>query len=221
MFSSSEVAQFRRICSSFGVNLSKGMIEKFEAYTSLLLEWNRRMHLVSKGDAKSDRILRHVIDSLCIFRILDVPRDTNLLDIGSGAGFPAIPVKIVRRDVKMTLIESTHKKTLFLEKLTEVLKLEETVIINQRAEKIVDHTEFRERFDLVTAKALGRLEDIVRLGMPFLKTGGFLVAYKGKDVEGEIEQIDSSDRYRIKDVAKIEIPEFDISRYLVVMEKTG
>ena len=221
MFSSQEFGQFKRICSSFGVNLSQEMISKFQAYISLLLEWNKRIHLVSKKDAKSDRILRHFVDSLFIFKAIDLQKDTNLLDLGSGAGFPSIPIKIVRNDVKMTLVESIHKKTLFLQKLSESLKLQRISILNQRAEELAVHTDFREKFDLVTAKALGRLEHIVRLAMPFLKNGGLLVAYKGRGVRREIEEIGSLKDCQIRDVAKVEIPPMDLLRWLVVIEKVG
>ena len=221
MFSSQELGQFKRICSSFGVNLSQEMISKFQAYISLLLEWNKRIHLVSKKDAKSDRILRHFVDSLFIFKAIDLQKDTNLLDLGAGAGFPSIPIKIVRNDVKMTLVESIHKKTLFLQKLSESLKLQRISILNQRAEKLVDHANFENKFDLVTAKALGRLKDTVRLSMAFLKTGGLLVAYKGRGVRREIEEIGSLKDCQIRDVAKVEIPPMDLLRWLVVIEKVG
>ena len=219
MFSPQEIAQFKEICSSFGIDLSDDMVDKFKAYTSLLLEWNQRIHLVSRKDAKSDRILRHFVDSLSIFKAVDLPKDTNCLDLGSGAGFPCIPIKIVREDVRLTLVESIHKKTLFLQKLSEVLKLGKTTIINQRAEKLADQDGFEEKFDIVTVRALGRLKDIVRLSMPFLKTGGLLVAYKGEGVRKEIEELGSLKDCRIKEVVKIEIPEMDLLRWLVVLEK--
>ncbi len=221
MLSTQEIAHFKGICSSFGVDLSSEMTAKFKDYMSLLLEWNRRIHLVSKKDAKSDRILRHFVDSLSIFKAVDLPKDTNCLDLGSGAGFPSIPIKIVREDIRLTLVESIHKKTLFLQKLSEALKLEKMAIVNQRAEKLTDQANFENRFDLVTAKALGRLKDVVQLSMPFLKTGGLLVAYKGKGVKKEIDEINSLDDCRIREVVKIEIPEMELLRWLVVMEKVG
>ncbi|MCK4404272.1 MAG: 16S rRNA (guanine(527)-N(7))-methyltransferase RsmG [candidate division Zixibacteria bacterium] len=216
-----QIVQFKRICSSFGIGLSDDMVDKFKAYTSLLLEWNQRIHLVSRKDAKSDRILRHFVDSLSIFKVVDLPRDTNCLDLGSGAGFPSIPIKIVRNDVKMTLVESIHKKTLFLQKLCEVLKLKKIFILNQRAETLTGQANFEKKFDLVTAKALGKLKDIVRLSMPFLKTGGLLVAYKGKGVRREIEEIGSLKDCQIGDVAEVEIPQMDLLRWLMVIEKVG
>jgi 16S rRNA (guanine527-N7)-methyltransferase len=195
------------------------MIKKFQAYLALLLEWNKRIHLVSKKDAKSDRIIRHFIDSLCIFKVIDIPEEANLLDLGAGAGFPSIPIKIVREDVRLALVESIHKKTLFLQKLSQVLRFQKISILNQRAEKLADQPDLRERFDLVVAKALGKLKNIVGLSIPFLKKGGLLVTYKGKGLRREIEEIGSLKDCRIKDVVKIEIPEMDLLRWLVVVEK--
>jgi len=197
------------------------MIEKFQAYIALLLEWNQKIHLISKKDAKGDRILRHFIDSLSIFKVIDPPKDTNVLDLGSGAGFPSIPIKIIREYIQLTMVESIHKKTLFLQKLSEVLKLQRISIVNQRAEKLADQANFEGEFDLVTAKAFGKLKDIVRLSMPFLKIGGLLVTYKGQGVRREIEEIGSLKDCRIKEVVRIEIPEMDLLRNLVVTERVG
>ncbi|MGB7062252.1 MAG: 16S rRNA (guanine(527)-N(7))-methyltransferase RsmG [Candidatus Zixiibacteriota bacterium] len=219
MFSPQQITQFKRICSSFGIGLSDGMVDKFKVYTGLLLEWNQRMHLVSKGDAKPDRILRHFVDSLCILKAIDIPKGAKLLDLGSGAGFPGIPIKIVRDDIQLTLVESIRKKNLFLRKLSESLRLEGINIVNQRAEELADHPDFREKFDLVTAKAVGKLKDIVGLSVPFLKTGGLLVVYKGKELKKEIEETTSLKEFRIRDVTRIKVPEMDLLRWVVVVKR--
>jgi 16S rRNA (guanine527-N7)-methyltransferase len=188
MFSSREIDLFRRICSSFGIDLSEEMVDKFKAYTALLLEWNRRMHLVSKRDADPCRILRHFVDSLSIFKAIDIPKGANLLDLGSGAGFPGAPIKIARSDVQLTLIESIRKKTLFLRKLGASLGLQGIKIVNRRAEELTDQDDFKENFDLVTAKAAGQLRDVLPLSMPFLTTGGLVVVYKGKGARKEVAE---------------------------------
>ena len=140
---------------------------------------------------------------------------------GSGAGFPAIPIKIVREDVRLTLAESIHKKTLFLQKLSEVLELQRISILNQRAEKLTNQDNFEKKFDLVTAKALGKLKDIVRLSRRFLKTGGLLLAYKGKGVKKEVDEIGSLRNCRIREMVKVKLSEVDLLRWLVVVEKVG
>ena len=214
-----QISQFNKICSSFGINLSNEMIKKFQDYATLLLDWNKRIHLVSKRDASTDRIIRHFVDSLSIFRVVDLPNGINILDIGTGAGFPAVPIKIVREDLGVTLMESIHKKALFLQKLCEILRLQNTSILNQRAEKLLEERSLGGEFDIVTAKGLGGLENIVPLGMPFLKKAGLLIAYKGRGVEKEIGETNLPKECQIKDVAKIEIPEIDLLRWLIVIEK--
>jgi 16S rRNA (guanine527-N7)-methyltransferase len=216
-----QIGQFKEICSSFGINPSAEMMEKFQEYMNLLLEWNERIHLISKNDAKTDRILRHFVDSLSIFKVVDIPKGANLLDLGSGAGFPATPIKIVRDDIQATLVESVHKKTLFLQKLSQVLGLERIRIVNQRAEQILDQPNFKESFDLVTSKALGRLQNTIGLSIPFLKTGGFLIAYKGKSAKREIKEIFLLKDGRIREVAKIEVPSMDLFRWLVIIDKVS
>jgi 16S rRNA (guanine527-N7)-methyltransferase len=221
MFSSQQIDQFKEICSSFGVNLSDEMIDKFQDYTNLLLDWNQRIHLVSKGDAREDRIIRHVTDSLTIFKAIDIPERANILDLGSGAGFPAIPIKIVRDDVKMTLVESIHKKTLFLQKGIEVLKLNSAELFDGRAEKLADKRDYLGRFDLVTAKALGKLKETMPISMRFLRVGGLMVAYKGTEVVEEIKEINAMEGSRFKKTVRIHIQPFDLLRQLVLVEKVA
>ena len=219
MFSSEQIKNFKKFCSSFQTNISDEHIQKFWTYTNLLLDWNKRIHLVSKKDASTDRIIRHFVDSLSIFKAIELPDNINILDIGSGAGFPSIPIKIVRDDVNLTLVESIHKKALFLLKLCEVLRLRNTFILNQRAENLLEEGNLENNFDIVTAKALGSIDNTAHLGTSFLKARGLLVAYKGKDVQKEIEKINSSNEYQIKDMVKIEIPEISLLRWLIVIQK--
>jgi 16S rRNA (guanine527-N7)-methyltransferase len=218
-FSPKQISQFKKICSSFGINLTDEMIKRFQVYTNLLLDWNKRIHLVSKKDAIPDRIVRHFVDSLCIFKAVDISKNSHLLDIGSGAGFPSIPIKIVREDVNLTLVESIHKKVLFLQKLCDVLGLEKVSILNERAEKLLEESNFKNDFNLVTAKALGSIEDTAHLSTSFLKAGGFLVAYKGEGAKKEIAEAKIPKECQIKDVVKIEISEINLLRWILVAEK--
>lgn len=194
-------------------------MEKFKTYASLLLEWNRRIHLVSKRDATGGRIMRHFVDSLTIFRALDIASHSNVLDLGAGAGFPSIPVKIVRQDLQLTLTESVHKKCLFLKKLNETLNQDDVVVADQRAEELAGRTDFQGRFDLVTAKALGRLADVGDMSRPFLRAGGILVTYKGRAAKAEARSTALPSELRLRDVTRVNVPELDLVRWLVVAEK--
>jgi 16S rRNA (guanine527-N7)-methyltransferase len=225
-----QILRFQKVCSSFGIELSEKIIEKFQIYLNQILDWNKRIHLVSKGDARPERLLRHFVDSLTIFsaigrsasggKAIEIPHGANLLDLGAGAGFPSIPIKIVRDDINLSLVESVRKKSLFLQKLIKDLKLEDVSVINKRAENLIDVSDYKEKFDIVTAKALGKLKDTVELATSFLKHKGLLIAYKGERVEEEIKECEEKN-FLIKNKILIKIPDFDLKRTIVMMEKIG
>jgi 16S rRNA (guanine527-N7)-methyltransferase len=216
--SEDQILKLQRALSSLKIELSARMLEQFQIYLSQILDWNKRIHLVSKSDAQPERLLRHFVDSLTIFEAIQIPQKANLLDLGAGAGFPSIPIKIVRDDVNLTLVESTRKKSLFLQKLVKDMELGNVMVINQRAEELMNSSDYKEKFNIVTAKALGKLKDTIELTKFFLKSKGLLVAYKGEKVEEEIKEIKGKD-FLINKRALIEIPDFDLKRTLVVLEK--
>jgi 16S rRNA (guanine527-N7)-methyltransferase len=196
------------------------MLEEFQAYLNQILDWNKRIHLVSKADARPERLLRHFVDSLTIFKAIQIPPKANLLDIGAGAGFPSIPIKIVRVDINLTLVESIRKKSLFLQKLVKDLELKGVEVINKRAEELTGTPDYKEKFDIITVKALGKLKDAVKLAFSFLKSSGLLIAYKGEKIEEEIKKIEEKN-FLIKKKILINIPDFGLKRTLIVIEKMG
>jgi 16S rRNA (guanine527-N7)-methyltransferase len=220
MFSSQQIEQFKEICSSFGVNLSGEMVSNFQDYTKLLLDWNKRIHLVSKRDAREDRIIRHFVDSLAIFKAVNMSQGAKILDIGSGAGFPAIPIKIVRDDVKMTLVESVHKKTLFLQKAIEFLKLNDIELFDGRIEELVDRHDHLEMFDIATVRAVGRLKKIAPIILRLLRLGGLLVIYGSTEEEEKINRLGLKEGFRFKGAVDFIEPSFAINRRLFLIEKS-
>jgi 16S rRNA (guanine527-N7)-methyltransferase len=153
--------------------------------------------------------------------VTQIPQEANLLDLGAGAGFPSIPIKIVRDDINLSLVESVRKKSLFLQKLIKDLKLEDVSVINKRAEDLIDASDYKEKFDIVTAKALGKLKNTVELATSFLKPKGLLIAYKGERVEEEIKECYEEKNFLIKNKIIIKVPDFDLKRTIVVLEKVG
>jgi 16S rRNA (guanine527-N7)-methyltransferase len=216
--SQDQILRFQEAISLFKIDLSEKMLEKFQTYLNQILSWNKRIHLVSKGDAKPERILRHFVDSLTIFKTIQIPPKADLLDLGAGAGFPSIPIKIVREDINLSLVESVRKKSLFLQKLVGDWILKDVSVINKRAEDLIDASDYKEKFDIVTAKALGKLKDTIRLATSFLKPKGLLIAYKGERVEEEIKECEGKN-FLIKNKILLKIPDFDLKRTIVVMEK--
>ncbi len=183
---------FRKILSTaagqMGLVLTDEHIAQFEAYREILLLWNSKMNLVSL-QSEIDLPVRHFIDSLSLLPYLpSVP--ATLLDIGSGAGFPSIPVKIVRNDLRMTLLEASRKKSSFLKEVVRKLGLHGISILNGRLEELLkkDH---KPSFDLIVSRATLKLPNLVAQGLPLLKKGGFLAAMKGPGAEEEKAALNS------------------------------
>lgn len=210
------------ISSKWGIHLSSRQIDKFSTFIEHLLVWSRRLNLISKKDSNANNITKHILDSLTLLGFLSIPPNAKVIDIGSGAGFPAVPLKIPRDDLDFSLVESTHKKFLFLKDVAQKLELSNFCIFNQRAEELSDCDKFKNKYDFATAKALTDLTGTVKICFPFLKIGGILIAYKGEKVEQELKELKQRIRQEAFEVIKKEIiliPEINLKRNLVAIQK--
>ena len=169
--------EFKQALNEFGIIINDTQLEQFRAYSKFLLEYNSHTNLTAI-DNTSEVYLKHFFDSLMILKYEKITG--KVLDIGSGAGFPGIPIKIMCPDVDLHLLDSNGKKTTFLEKLKPVLGIEYTVI-NDRAEKYVINK--RESFDFVLSRAVAYFPVLLELAMPFVKFGGRFISYKGSNEE--------------------------------------
>jgi 16S rRNA (guanine527-N7)-methyltransferase len=200
-------------------HVKHGETDSFEKFTGSLKEY-----LDLDLSLKSQEKFRHFLDSLLILKAVKIPEPAKILDLGSGAGFPAIPMKIIREDLEIVMVESIRKKVLFLKKMIELLELKDTIVILKRTEEIQDQPEFQESFDYVTAKAFGKLKQTIFASYPFLKQGGVLAAYKGSSYRSEIIEFLKEPRnlqLQIQDIKFFAIPEYEIKRFLVLIEKTS
>ncbi len=215
--------EFKKLLKTYlDINLSLKSQEKFNLYLNELSSWNKKINLISRKKDKPEDIYRHFFDSLLIFKALQIPQSSKIMDLGSGAGFPAIPMKILREDLDITLVESIRKKTLFLKKMIEFLGLKDITVFQERIENLPELQGFKESFDFVTAKAFGKVKDTINNSYPFLKQGGILVAYKGSSYKTEIiELLEGFEnlKLQIKDVKFFEIPEISLKRIFVLIEK--
>jgi 16S rRNA (guanine527-N7)-methyltransferase len=205
------------------IQLSDAQIHKFESYYRELVSWNRRFNLTSILDYKEVQ-LKHFLDSLTVALALPVqiPKDYRMVDVGAGAGFPGLPLKIVFEQIKLTLVEATGKKAEFLKYVDELLRLEGTSVLNLRAEEAARSPDLREKFDAVVARGLAPLPTLVELTLPFLKTGGRLVAQKKGDIAQEVADSRKAIRVlggELEEVKPIELPEFSDNRFLVIVGK--
>lgn len=164
-----------------GIELSIKQIEQFRSYAKFLLEYNEHTNLTAIRDLK-DVYLKHFYDSLILLFNLDI-EDKSILDVGSGAGFPGIPLKIVKPSIKLTLLDSNRKKTIFLNLLKEKIELDYDVV-HARCEEYIK--EKREHYDIVTARAVKEMSILAELTIPFVKLDGYFIAYKG-NIDDTIE----------------------------------
>ena len=202
-----------------GVSLNQQMIHMFLAYLRELKEWNQKVNLTSLKEDETI-IIRHFIDSLSLVPYL--PKKGSLLDLGSGAGFPGIPVKIVRPSLKVALLEATRKKVSFQRHLIRVLGLSQIHVIQGRAERLKTGSALTLSFDIVTSRALSKLEKFLVLGEPFVKKGGYLVAMKGRQAEEELKasrEVIKALSLAINRKVELQLPVLKGKRYLIFIEK--
>lgn len=178
-----EIILLGQAARELGIELSNIQLEQFDIYQRELLLWNAKTNLISEKSAK-DIINRHFLDSLTALQFIDSQR-ARIIDIGSGAGFPGIPLKIARPDLQLYLMESNRKKVSFLKHIIRQLTLAETVVLHERAENLIKNNKWKDFFDVVISRASFKLPEFLSLGAFFLAPQGTLIALKGRDVDSE------------------------------------
>jgi len=176
----------QKAVKSLGISVYPGMFDKFSQYRDILLEWNRRINLISRND-EMRIVKRHFLQSIGLLKIVDFPLKARVMDLGTGAGFPGVPLKIVRPDLQTVLVESKQKKGIFLLHLIEQLGLKETEVVWGRIEEMKDRID---PVDFVVSRGVTDLVTLFKWSRDFLKPQeGKLVALKGSGVERELERL--------------------------------
>jgi 16S rRNA (guanine527-N7)-methyltransferase len=181
-----KVEQFQKALEERGVTLSSYQLEQYELYYETLVEWNEKMNLTAITD-KDDVYLKHFFDSISASFFYDFTNPMTICDVGAGAGFPSIPIKIAFPHIHVTIVDSLNKRIMFLEHLAAVLKLDKVRFVHDRAETFGQNKEFREQFDVVTARAVARLSVLSELCLPLVKKGGTFLAMKAASAEDEVK----------------------------------
>lgn len=172
--------------AEYGVSLSDEAVERFDIYARLLVERNKVMNLTAITE--SDEIVKkHFVDSLSLLSVVDIPENAKVIDVGTGAGFPGIPLMIARPDLRMTLLDSTRKRLGFIEEVSRETSLEPE-LLHSRAEDAGKNENYRERYDLATARAVSNLRDLSEYCLPFVKKGGVFAPMKSAKADEEITQ---------------------------------
>ncbi|MBI3945927.1 MAG: 16S rRNA (guanine(527)-N(7))-methyltransferase RsmG [Armatimonadetes bacterium] len=168
----------RRGAAALGVPLAPGEVERYLRYERELRDWNARMNLTAAAEP-GEVVVKHILDSLACFRVVSAGAGVRVLDVGTGAGFPGMVIKIHAPETPVTLLDSTRKKLAFLEHLSDVLGLSGVETVHARAEDAGRDPGYRERFDLVVARAVAELRVLLELCLPFVRVGGQFLAMKG------------------------------------------
>ena len=204
-----------------GIRLSDEQRAAFDLYARELVEWNRRFNLTSITDPEQIRI-KHFLDSLSCWLAMREQPPGSLVDVGAGAGFPGIPLKILKPDIHLTLVEATAKKTGFLLHLVQFLRLDEVHVGTTRAEEFGHIPAHRESFDWAVARAVAPLPVLVEYLLPLVKIGGHAMAQKGKDAAAEVESAMAAIQKlggELSELKKVVVPGLDEDRYLVIVKK--
>lgn len=203
----------------FGVRLDRKLVDEFDLFLKELIKWNQKINLTA---IKSEReiVIKHFLDSLSVIPYL--PSESSLLDIGSGPGFPGIPIKLVAPSIQVTLIDSILKKVDFQKHIIRRLGLKGITAIHGRVEDKKLIQAFGEKFDIVISRAFSDLENLLRLGYPYLKKGALLIAMKGKLKEEKVLAeylINDNIQFRLKDVIKFILPLSQFHRSILIFVK--
>lgn len=207
--------------SKLGIDLNEEQVNQFNIYYNMLIEKNKVMNLTAITEF-DDVLRKHFVDSLCIIKAIDISKEMNLLDLGTGAGFPGIPLKIAFPNIKITLMDSLNKRLNFLNDVISELKLKNIETVHGRAEEMGNNSLYRENFDLCVSRAVAKLYSLSEYCMPFVRVGGSFIAYKSDDISLELENSQNAISVlggKFKDKVSFVLPDSDIQRTLVIINK--
>lgn len=202
-----------------GILLQEKQINQFYNYMKLLLEWNEKINLTAITKPE-EIILKHFIDSMTIAN--DIEKNAKLIDVGTGAGFPGIPLKIIREDIDITLLDSLNKRVIFLKEVIKQLSLTKIEAIHSRVEEFGKNKKYRESFDYATSRAVANLSTLSEYLIPLVKLKGCCISMKGPDIKEEIQQSQNAILLlggKVEEIKSFQLPKSDIDRNVIKIRK--
>lgn len=213
--------EFLGMLQEKGIDLSPEQTSQFETYFHTLVEWNEKMNLTAITD-KPEVYLKHFYDSISAAFYFDFKGPIHICDVGAGAGFPSIPIKIAFPEINVTIVDSLNKRITFLEHLAKELKLKNVRFIHDRAETFGQNKDHRETYDVVTARAVARLSVLSELCLPLVKVGGTFVAMKAANANEEIEAGNKAITTlggKMKEIHSFILPQEESERNIIIVNK--
>lgn len=203
------------------ISLDKKQIEQFYRYYELLIEWNKVMNLTAITDYDEVNE-KHFVDSLSIVKVLDFFNIRTVIDVGTGAGFPGVPLKIAFPHLKIVLLDSLQKRVNFLDTVINEIGLNDIITLHGRAEDYARNSEYREQFDLCVSRAVANLSVLSEYCIPYIKVGGTFVSYKSVNIQDELKQSEIAVKVlggTIENIEKFNLPRSEIERSFIIVRK--
>jgi len=216
-----KIDYFENLLKKIDINYNEETIRSFKKYKDLIIEWNKKINITSI-DSEEEIYLKHFIDSIIIKKYVIIKKGSKTIDIGTGGGFPGIPLKLIDNDMKITLLDSLNKRIKFLNEVVKELNLEEVECIHARAEELGQDKNYREKYDYGFSRAVASLNVLLEYSLPFIKKNGLFIAFKGSNFKDEIQESKNALNIlggEIIDIKEYSLPETDISRSMIVVKK--
>ena len=205
--------------STMGVRFSVEQMDKFYKYMNLLIEWNEKINLTAIIEP-NEIILKHIIDSITILK--DIKDNSTVVDVGTGAGFPGIPLSIMNPTLKITLVDSLNKRLIFLQEVINELDLQNVELVHARAEEFGRNKKYREKFDIATSRAVANLATLSEYLLPLVKINGKAISMKAGNASQEIEGAKKAIKTlggNINNIEEFNLPQSDIGRTIIIIDK--
>lgn len=211
----------KQAACEYGLELTEGQVEELTTYFELLVEWNEKVNLTAIT-APQDVAVKHMIDSLSCYDPLIFKKEAKIIDVGTGAGFPGLPLKIFRPDLKLTLFDSLNKRIKFLQAVASAIGITDINFVHSRAEDGGKNKQLREQYDIAVSRAVARLNVLCEWCMPFVAVGGFFIALKGSQYSLEVEEARGALKALGGEIVKVEnikLPGLDDVRAVIYIKK--